>query len=78
MNESRPVPNAHHCEISEHCGQEENSIISIEGERDIRSGQKIEWLWCFLAKEKHLQHSEGKYFQLRSQSPVKRSNMRMK
>lgn len=44
MNESRPVPNAHHCEISEHCGQEENSIISIEGERDIRSGQKIEWL----------------------------------
>lgn len=31
---------ARHCEISEHCGQGENSIISIEGERDIRVVRK--------------------------------------
>lgn len=43
-DESRPIPKAHHCETSEHSGQGENSIISIEGERDIRGGQKIEWL----------------------------------
>lgn len=42
MNENRPIPKAHHCEISEHCGQGENPIRSIEGERDIRSGLKIE------------------------------------